>query len=89
MFRSQASSSCYNLWVLDPRTQKFFKHLKHLVELHMLFEFSDTLNPLSQNTRQITCMQLHASQSFNNNKQQQQQLLNNLGFCWNTDSHIL
>jgi hypothetical protein len=34
-------------------------------------------------------MQLHASQSFNNNKQQQQQLLNNLGYRWNTDSHIL
>ncbi len=89
MFRSQASSSCYNLWVLDPRTQKLFKHLKQLVELHMLFEFSDTLNPLSQNTRQIKCMQLHASQSFNNNKQHQQQLLNNLGYSWNTDSHIL
>jgi hypothetical protein len=33
-------------------------------------------------------MQLHASQSFNNNKQHQQQLLNNLGYRWNTDSHI-
>ncbi len=66
MFRSQASSSCYNLWVLDPRPQKFFKHLKQLVELRMLFEFSDTPNPLSQNTRQITCMQLHASQPLNN-----------------------
>jgi hypothetical protein len=34
-------------------------------------------------------MQLHASQPFNNNKQQQQQLLNNMGYHWNTDSHIL
>lgn len=68
MFRSQASSSCYNLWVLDPRTQKNFKHLKHLVELHMLFEFSDTLNPLSQKLdKSHACSCMPASHSTTTN----------------------